>query len=100
MSTSNQTLFRTNHFEYRQWDRKIPEHVINYVEKRFRPINCKKNILIISRRTLQKLHLNVKKELFLVIKDKVIITGFFEDISSYIAQNIKSTTYIIFNDNE
>lgn len=98
MSTLNPSLFKTDHFKYRQWDRKIPSHIISYIERRFKPIRNEKTILIIPRKILQKLDCSIRKELFLVIKDRVIITGFFEDISLYILRNAKSTSHIIFSD--
>ncbi len=81
---------KTEHFIYRQWDRKITDKVLLKVLKNIKTTN-KNTMLIISRKLLNGIH----KELFIKINNNILITCFYEEFQNY--KTIKKQNYIIIN---
>lgn len=86
---------KTEHFTYRQWDRKINDTILVEVLKNIEP-NKRNTLLIVSRKLLKKINIKVNKELFIKIDNKTLITCFYCEIQEYCAKN-REQNYIIIN---
>lgn len=87
-------LIKTEHFLFRQWDRSIPEDILEFVATRMKRTN-RKLIVIISRKILRKYNCRSDKELFLVVENGVLITGYFEDLNACFGRRFSNECLII-----
>jgi hypothetical protein len=99
MTTKISRFQKTDHFLYRQWDRKIEDSVIDKALAKLN-LNCKtKTHLIIGVKFLREMGVKAsrKTNLIIVVKQNVLITLFpVSDLRSYL-QSINSKNVIIIN---
>lgn len=90
-------FFKTEHFLKRQWERKIPDKILTVALQEVMPIDDKLYV-IISRDFLPSI---AKKgqELFVIIKNRALITCFFESISAFREKKKNECNYLIISKN-
>lgn len=74
---------KTNHFVERQIERNVSDQVIRYCLD-LKQFPKKKTTIIISRKVLKKIGIKTNQELFVIIRNRVLITTFYRDISEFI----------------
>ena len=79
-------FIKTDHFAYRQWHRGLTDYelskilnLINWEEENY--------MLVIGKNILKKLKINFSRELFIKIKDKVLITFFYGKLEFQMKEN-------------
>lgn len=72
---------KTEHFLFRQWDRKVSEKLIQFVLNQIEKKKCKRYI-ILSRTKVRKIE-NQPSEFFMLIDGNRLVTCFFEDINCF-----------------
>ncbi len=87
-------FFKTEHFTYRQWDRKVNDIVLSSVLKNV-DTNKSNTLIIVSRKVLKKINIKVNKELFIKIDNNILITCFYCELQEYYAKNRKQNYLII-----
>ena len=95
MRNSIEGFFKSEHFNYRQWDRQISDHLLTKILKNIETKNGN-TLLIVSRKVLKKINKNIKEELFIKIDHKTLITCFYCSFQEYKA-TIRKQNYIIIN---
>lgn len=81
---------KTDHFHYRQWDRKIDDSVLDEILKRISRSVQDKTLLIVSNNLLKGLGCKSmsNENLIIVIKRNVLITLFkVNDLYQYLSSN-------------
>lgn len=74
---------KSDHFSYRQWDRKISDNLLSQILKDIETNNCN-TLLIVSRKVLKKINKNINEELFIKIDNKTLITCFYCQFQEYL----------------
>ena len=69
--------YKTDHFQYRLWDRSINEKLIDTISKNIQIIPKQKIINIIGYEKLKVLRIKTNKNLIIVSKGKSLLTVFF-----------------------
>ena len=87
---------KSEHFVYRQWDRKINDKVLRHVLKNVEP-NKVNTLLIVSRKVLKKVNIKVNKELFIKIDNKTLITCFYCELQEYYTRH-REQNYVIISE--
>jgi len=72
----NMKLHKTNHFQYRLWDRSIDEKLIDTISQNIQIISKQKIINIIGYEKLRELGIKTTKNLIIVSKGKYLLTIF------------------------
>ena len=92
-------FYKTEHFQYRQWDRGIDDDIINKIACELKEIPNKKSLLIVSNELLKKIGAKIKKKtnLIIVSKGKALITLFYvDDLYKYLkSQKGKINTILL-----
>ncbi len=88
---------KTDHFLYRQWDRKISDELLlEFLNQNLLVLIKEKCCVIVSREIVKK-HTKLNKELFVIIKGNLLITCFLEDLSLYSSKNNKGIYFLLVN---
>lgn len=85
---------KTEHFAYRQWDRTIKDSVLRSILKNV-DTNKTNTLLIVSRKVLKKVNIQVNKELFIKIDNNTLITCFYCELQEYYTRNREQNYLII-----
>lgn len=88
-------FFKSEHFNYRQWDRQVNDTLLTQILKNVKP-NKSNTLLIVSRKALKKINKNANTELFIKIDKNTLITCFYCDFQEYISLKRKQN-YLIIN---
>jgi len=94
MSNCVEGFFKSEHFTYRQWDRRINDKVLAHILKNVEHNKCN-TLLIVSRRVLKKMNIRENKELFIKVDNKTLITCFYCELQEYYVANRKQNYLII-----
>lgn len=86
---------KSDHFTFRQWDRKISDNLLTQILKNVKPNNSN-TLLIVSRNVLKEINKSINEELFIKVDNKTLITCFYCKFQEYIATN-KKQEYLIIN---
>ena len=100
MKTKTLKLKKTNHFLYRQWDRKIDDRLLEKILLKIDKKNSSKTFVVVGNKLLKKFGLKVsgRTNLIIVVKKNILITLFMvEDLYSYLKSN-RTCEFIIIND--
>jgi hypothetical protein len=93
MRNSIEGFFKSEHFNYRQWDRQISDHLLTKILKNIETKNGN-TLLIVSRKVLKKINKNIKEELFIKVDHKTLITCFYCSFQEY-KVSMRIQNYII-----
>jgi len=82
MNSTVAGYIKTEHFMFRQWQRKIDD---NLVETALNHLNSKKEqfLFVISRKIVKELS-GTDRELFIMVKGRILVTCFYGDFKGYI----------------
>lgn len=94
MSNHISGFYKSEHFTYRQWDRKINDKILLQILKNIKPNKCN-TLLIVSRKVLKEVDIKVNKELFIKIDNKTLITCFYCEFQEYLETKRKQNYLII-----
>lgn len=95
MKTSINNFYKTEHFLLRQWERKISDQCLKLVLEKVKQTN-QNTLIIVSRKVLRKLNVNMNQELFVKVDDNTLITCFYCDFKNYNPQK-RNQEYLIIN---
>lgn len=84
----------TDHFLFREWDRKISTELLTYVLRKLKNKKTKKQIIIVSREITKKTE-KCNLELFLIIHNKVLITCFFSELKFQMGKKVSEKYLLI-----
>lgn len=87
------TFFKTDHFIFRQWDRKITDELVSHALRNVSPTQG--HYCIIVSRRIVKQFLKIEKELYIITQNKRLITCYLEKIHLCKSKKIKDISYII-----
>ena len=91
---------KTDHFLYRQWDRKIDDSLLEKILNKINENISSKTFVVVGNKLLKKFGLKVsgRTNLIIVVKKNILITLFMvEDLYSYLKSN-RTCEFIIIND--
>ena len=85
---------KTNHFQYRQWQRGLSDYELSKI---LNLINCEDQsyMLVIGKKRLAKCKITFSRELFIKIKDKVLITFFYGKLEFQMRKNNQEKYHLI-----
>ncbi len=87
---------KSDHFTFRQWDRKINDKLLNEILNKIEP-NKENTLIIVSRKVLKKVNKKVNKELFIKVNNKTLITCFYCEFQEYYVVD-REQNYLIINE--
>lgn len=87
-------FIKTNHFQYRQWQRGLSDYELSKI---LNLINCEEQsfMLVIGKSRLTKFKINSPRELFIKIKNKVLITFFYGKLEFQMKKNNQEKYHLI-----
>ena len=96
MSNYIGNFYKSDHFNFRQWDRRISDHLLAQILKNIEPNKCN-TLFIVSRKVLRRLNKNLNKELFIKVDNKTLITCFYCEFKEYNPSK-KEQNYLIISE--
>jgi hypothetical protein len=86
---------KTNHFQIRQYERNVKEEILSEALRKIStPIG--KTLIVISRKIVRKYCPKIRKELFIKVDNRILITCFYSEFQDYL-QAKKKQNYLIIN---
>ncbi|WP_452228460.1 hypothetical protein [Lacinutrix sp. MEBiC02404] len=85
---------KTEHFNYRQWDRQISDNLLIQILRKIEFKNSN-TLLVVSRNVVRKINKNANKELFIKIDNNTLITCFYCEFQEYSASKRKQNYLLI-----
>jgi hypothetical protein len=85
---------KTDHFQYRQWQRGLSDYELSKI---LNLINCEDQsyMLVIGKNRLAKFKISFSRELFIKIKNKVLITFFYGKLEFQMRKNNQEKYHLI-----